>query len=202
MATLKLASDVDNPDFVGARNPDDTLWVRFESRKHLHQFKSEQAGHPVYEMVDFVTIQAPGDQLNVIERIATDKDKARFPRQWAHFMNTKTSGVVDGWAIEEWPLVNAAQAEELKYRKFFTVEQLAEAPDNVVQSLGMGYMELKQKAIIAVRNARDNSLVHKQAAELKKRDEQLAAMQEQINSLLAAQKAGKPGRPAKAERAE
>lgn len=201
MASLKLASDLDNTDFVGARNPDDSLWVKFESRKHLNAFKSEQEGHPVYDMVDFVTIQAPGDQLNVVDHIVTDRDKARFPRQWAHFQNTKTSGKMEGWAIEEWPLVTAAQAEELKYRKFATVEQLAEAPFNIVQSMGMGYIELQEKAKIALKNAKDGSFALQQAAELKKRDDQIAAMQAQLEQLLAmqAEKPGKPGRkPAKA----
>lgn len=200
MASPMLASDVANTDFVGARNPDDTLWVKFENRKYLNAFKSEQEGHPVFEMREFVTIQAPGDQLSAVDTFATDKHQKRFPRQWAQYQNTQTTGVVNGWAIETWPLVTSAQAEELKYRKFMTVEMLAEAPFNLVQSMGMGFIELQNKAKVAIANAKDGSFALKQAAEIQKRDDQLAAMQEQINSLLALQSVTtepKRGRPAK-----
>lgn len=199
MASMKLATDLDNSDFVGARNPDDSAWVKFESRKHLNQFKSEQEGHPVYEMRDFVTIQCPGDQLSVLDTFVSESHKMRFPRQWAHFQNTKTNIAVDGWAIDTWPLITAAQAEELKYRKFQTVEQLADAPFTIIQSMGMGYIELQEKAKIAIRSAKDGSFAQQLAAESKRKDEQLAAMQEQINALLAKSEKvdGRKRKPAK-----
>jgi hypothetical protein len=204
MASPKLASDVDNADFVGARNPDDSLWVKFEERKFLNEFKTEQEGHPIFEMREFITIRSPGDPLTVIDTFVTEKHKARFPRQWAHYKNTHENVMVDGWAIDSWPMVTSAQAEEFKYRKFQTVEQLAEAPFNIIQTMGMGYIELQEKAKIALKNAKDGSFAIQQAAELKKRDDQIAAMQSQIAQLvLLAEKQHiepekkKSGRPAK-----
>ena len=201
MATMKLASDVDNSEFVGARNPDDTLWVKFESRKFKNEFESEKQGHPIYEMRDFITIQAPGDQLTTIDTFVNESHKRRFPRQWAHYQNTKNNEHVQGWAIDTWPVINAAQAEDLKYRKFQTVEQLAEAPLNVIQSMGMGYVELQEKAKAALNNAKDGAFAIKQAAELKKRDDLIASMQAQIDALAQGQLHNvekKKGRPAKA----
>ena len=195
---MKLATDLDNSDFVGARNPDDNLWVKFELRKWPNAFKSEQEGHPIFEMREFITIQSPGDQLTTIDTFVTEAHKRRFPRQWAHYMNTRTNEGVQGWAIDTWPVVNAAQAEELKYKKVHTVEQLAELPFNVLQTLGMGYVELQEKAKVALQNAKDGSLVLKQAAELKRRDEQIASLQAQITAIANAQPEKKRGRPAKA----
>lgn len=194
--SAKLASDLDNPEFVGARNPDDGLWVQFDSRKELMGKKSEEAGHPVYEMRDYVTIRVPGDTLNVVVRPVTPSDKARFPRQWAHYQNTRESGAVDGWALEEWPMVNAAQVEELKYRKCFTVEQLAGMPDGIAQSLGMGYLDLKHKAITALRRASEGTDELKQRDEIiQKQAEALAAMEERLAKL----EASRPGRRPKQE---
>lgn len=193
---VQLASDVDNQQFVGARNPDDMLWVKFESRKYENVYKSELEGHPVYEMRDFVTIQAPGDQLTVIDTFVTEAHKRRFPRQWAHFLNTKDNEAPQGWLLESWPPINAAQVEELRYRKFRTVEQLAEAPLNLIQSLGMGFVELQNKAKIALNMSKDSASATKLEAELRHRDEQIAALQDQMKVLLASKEEKRgPGRP-------
>lgn len=202
MATMKLATDMDNSDFVGARNPDDDLWVKFDSRKYLNAYESEQQGHPIYEMRDFITIQSPGDTRTVIETFVQESHKKRFPRQWAHYQNTKTNIDADGWAIDTWPVITAAQAEELKYRKFQTVEQFADASYAIVQALGMGYVELQQKAKAALKQAKDGSFAIQQAAELKRRDDQIEALQAQINAISSqvakSDAPKKRGRPAKA----
>lgn len=180
---LGIATDLSNTNFAGASNPDDQLWVRFESRKYEIKHKSEKEGHPVFEMRDFVVIQAPGDQLNIRNTLVTEEHKRRFPRQWAHYQNTKQNETPQGWLLEAWPAVNAAQVEELKYRKVFTVEQLAEMSFGLVQKLGMGYVELQTKAKAAVVAAKDGAIVQAQAVELKKRDEQISAQQAQLDAM-------------------
>jgi len=182
---LGLESDLNNPNFVGARNPDEMLWVRFESRKFEVKFKSEKEGHPVYEMRDFVIIQAPGDKNEVRISLVTEEHKKRWPQKWAHYVNTKENLTPQGWLIESWPVVNAAQVEELKYRKCFTVEQLAEMPFSLIQTMGMGYIELQTKAKHAVLAAKDSAVVQSQAAELKKRDDEIALLKAQNDSIIA-----------------
>jgi len=193
MASNKLASDLDNTDFVGATNPDDQLFVQFYEEPLEIRYKSAQAGHPVYEMRDFIKIHTPGSELNKVVSVVEESHKRRFPRQWAHYQNTKQNAPVEGWALEKWPQINAAQVKELKYHNVFTVEMLAGLPFGTVQGLGMGYVELQEQAKIAMKAAKDASFVTSQAAELAKRDKEIEVLKEQMAQLMADKKG--PGRP-------
>jgi hypothetical protein len=133
-----LASDARNPEFLGAHDPDARLAVQFYERPLLQEFKSEQAQRPIYENVVFVKIFTPGNELNIIDTIARQEHKNRFPKQWAAFQNRQDGGgKFIGTPITEWPRINAAQAEELKALKFFTVESIANASDAQLQGIGM-----------------------------------------------------------------
>jgi hypothetical protein len=133
-----LASDARNPEFLGAHDPDARLAVQFYERPLLQEFKSEQAQRPIYENVVFVKIFTPGNELNIIDTIARQEHKNRFPKQWAAFQNRQDGGgKFIGTPITEWPRINAAQAEELKALKFFTVESVANASDAQLQGIGM-----------------------------------------------------------------
>ena len=65
-----LASDLNNPEFSGATNPDAALAVEFRLDKVLNEFRSNQEGRPMYDWVDFVRICVPGNNLSVIDRPA------------------------------------------------------------------------------------------------------------------------------------
>jgi len=133
-----LASDAQNPNFVGAHDPDARLAVQFYERPLENEFQSNLQKRPIYENVVFVKIFIPGDKLSVIDTIARDEHKQRFPKQWAAFQNRQDGGgKFVGTPITEWPRVNMAQAEELKGLKFFTVESIAGASDAQLQGIGM-----------------------------------------------------------------
>lgn len=135
---LGLESDLANPNFVGARNPDSALHVRFYVRPIRNQVMSEKEKRPIFEDKVFVEIQTPGSTLNIIDTFAREDHKARFPLQWAHFQNTqgKSEGQV-GTPIEHWGGLSPAQIEMLRAQKFFTVESIAFASDLQIQSIGM-----------------------------------------------------------------
>lgn len=195
MAGMKLASDLDNTEFVGATNPDSQLFVQFFEEAREITFKSAEAGHPVYEMRDYISIQVPGNELTKVVEQVEDRHKRRFPQQWAHYQNTKQNAPVEGWALKEWTQINAAQLKVLNFHNFFTVEQLAAAADGTINGLGMGYMELKTKAVNALKAAKDASFATQQAAELEKRDAEIAVLKEQMAQLMESQP--KRGRPKK-----
>lgn len=170
----QLASDANNPQFVGASNPDDVLSVTFYMRSERNNFESEKQGRPIFYEVPYVIIQAPGNQLSIIDTEARDDHKVRFPRQWAVFQNSQLPPEAQqtGTPLEHWPALSRAQAEEYKGRKFFTVEQIANASDLQIQSLGMNAQSLRQKARAFLAVAKDTALAQAQAAEIQKlRDE-------------------------------
>lgn len=183
-----LASDDQNPEFVGARDPDSVLAVTFYTRAVKNNFKSMQENRPIFEDRVFVRIIPPGDGKNIIDTFANDADKKRFSRQWAHFQNTKGGDSREiGTPVSEWTLLTPSQVEELRGVKFFTVEQIAGASDTQLQSIGMiagtSPMTLRTRAQAYLAAAKETALPQMQAEELAKRDADIA----DLKALLAAQ---------------
>lgn len=207
-----LASDAVNPEFTGAHNPDDALGVRFYSRPRQNMFLTEQQGRPIFEDVVYIEIAISGNSNLTIDREMRESDKARFPKYWAHYHNMHVGDARDvGTPLAAWPLISAAQAEELKALKFRTVEHIANASDlnlsNIGMAGGMDVYQLRLRAQAFLRAASDTAAPQQQAAELDKlRQEQaekdarhareMQEMREQIAALAANQK-GKGGRPKK-----
>lgn len=183
-----LASDAMNTEFAGAYNPDARLSVTFYNRPVQNHFKTTKEGRPIFEDMTFVKIFVPGDSTTVIDTVADDSHKARFPMQWAHFTNTHgADGLTIGTPITQWPAISAAQAEELKALKFSTVEQVASASDAQIQKIGMlagmSPHAFRDRARAFLLAAKDSALPQAQAEELRKKDEQIAALQAQMAEL-------------------
>jgi hypothetical protein len=79
MASARLASDLDNPDYTGATNPDSRLAVMFYSKPIENEFQSMAQGRPIFEDRDFVKIFVPGDPTTVVDTFVREDHKARFP---------------------------------------------------------------------------------------------------------------------------
>ena len=185
-------------------NPDSRLNVKFYQRAVSNEFKSALEGRPIMEMRDFIIIEVPGNNLSVIDTFAAPEHKDRFPVQWARYQNEKTDGDIEGTLLSEWPVLNSAVAAELKHFKFYTVEQVAQASDAQLNTLGMAAgmspLALRDKAKAYLGSAKDTALVQQQADELSKRDEIIARMEAQIAEL--AQQANKPKAVPKKAKAE
>jgi hypothetical protein len=177
--SVMLASDEANPAFMGARNPDSALHVRFYSRPIQNLFRTQQEGHPIFEDVDYVEIHTPGSQLNIIDTPVREDHKRRFPLHWAHFQNThgKDSKVV-GTPINQWPLLTSAQSETVKGLGFLTVEQVAFASDEQVGKLGMhagmAPHAFRDRAKRFLEAAQGEAAINKQAQEMESLKKQIA----------------------------
>ena len=134
-----LPSDDQNPDFLGAHNPDGRLTAQFLIHPVQNNFETEKQGRPIFDDVEMVRIHVPGDQLNVIFTPVRPEHKRRFPLQWAHFQNKQDGDqrLAGKTPITEWPRVTPAQAAELQYLKFLSVEDVANASDSNLQTIGM-----------------------------------------------------------------
>ena len=185
-------------------NPDSRLNVKFYQKAIQNDFKTALEGRPIMEMRDFIIIEVPGNTLSVIDTFAAQEHKDRFPVQYARYMNEKTDGDIEGTLLHDWPVLNAAVAAELKHFKFYTVEQIAQASDAQLNTLGMAAgmspLALRDKAKAYLGSAKDTALVQQQADELSKRDEIIARMEAQIAEL--AQQANKPKAVPKKAKAE
>lgn len=210
-----IASDLNNPEFSGASNPDSRLAVQFYSKPVQNAFRSQEEARPIFEDVDFVKIYVPGDSTLVIDTPAREDHKARFPLQWAHYQN-KHGGdsKLIGTPLSQWPLVTAAQAEELKALKFFTVEQIANAGDAQLQRLGMvagmsphAFRDRAQRFLAVAKQESDvnhseeriKALEAENARIQQESAAQIRVLQDQMAALAAAVSEKRPGRKPKAE---
>lgn len=185
---------------------DSALMVRFYERELEVPFETSVQGRPIFRMADFVRIETPGDRLNIIDTIADSGHKKRFPQQWAQYQNEKTSEQVQGTLLRDWPLLNAAQARELTHYKFYTVEQIAQASDQqlngIAMMVGQNATSFREKARAYIANAKDSAVVQAQSDELRKRDQEIQDLKEQVERLARLAEQPKRGRPPKMETTE
>lgn len=198
-----LASDLNNPDFVGAMNPDDALYVKFEMYIPEDPNKSAALGRKVFATrytvdekgkatdtgeplkIAYVTIMKPGDQTSIVHVPVREDHKRRWPRQWLSFQVEE--GLIDdgsqipGWKLEEWSEINHDQESlrNLKHMRFYTVEQIAGASDAQVQRMGLGGMGIREAAKQALR-AKVGLDVR---AEIAAKDKQIQEMAERMARL-------------------
>lgn len=183
-----MASDLNNTAFTGAMNPDDALWVEFYDSTVLETFKSEQAGRPIYSDVVMTKIRIPGNETLVIDRPMEPHDKIRFPRQWAFYQNkTHDDAGMVGTPISELPGLSKAVVENLRIAGFRTIEQGAAASDGALQGLhmaaGMAPQAFRLRCQQYLNAAADNAPMTQMAAELEKRDIEVAALQAQVKAM-------------------
>lgn len=188
-----LASDFDNPDFVGARNPDDMLSVEFYDHAALDTHATNETGIKTYRKeCPFVRIAVPGNDKNIVERPAEGRDARRWPKQWLVYqMQTgkiANAENVPGWQIDEWPDLNPDQVRLLKHLRFYTVEQIAGANDAQVQGIGMGGNALRAQAQQALKernSAGAREELAKREAEIMELRREQGEMRQTMQSLLA-----------------
>lgn len=179
--------------------------VRFYQKEVQNNFQTLKEGRPVYYMADFVRIEIPGNNLSIIDTFANEYHKNTYPIQWARYQNEKRElgdDQITGTPLSEWPVLNSAQARELRHFKFYTVEQVANASDaqlNAISSIiGMGTFPFRNKARAYLDAAKDSALVDQQNQALQQRDEEIRALKQQMEELMATvQPKGKPGRKPK-----
>jgi len=207
-----IASDDNNPQFMGAHNPDSRLTVRFYKEARPNEFKTKEEGHPVYIECDMVEIHCPGDQRNIMRDFVNESHKLRFPRQWAIYLNSNREGdQLLGTPVSEWAMITRSQAEELKGRGFMTVEAVAGASDQQLQAIGMlagmqphTFRERARNFLQAAgREANltaENEAKAKAEAELKETRDALNELRAQMAAMQEAQpERNKPGRKPKVE---
>ncbi len=157
---------------------DEQLLVKFYLHPRLNAQKSDEAGRPIYDEVEYISIKVPGSR-NEYNSPAKQRDKDRFPEHYRRFKERIETEVVSGTLLEEWPVVSRSQVEELRFFNIRTVEQLASSPDSAAANM-TGFLTLKQKAKafleLAAETAAQEKLQAAEAriAELERKLEELA----------------------------
>ena len=121
----------------GQQNQQRSKWsganIKFLNVVRKNDEKSLDAGRDIYDEVPSISIQWPGGDETV--RALEEKDKHEFPELWAAF-SAGMGEVQSGMPLKEWTRITASALHELAYLGFRTVEQLAEANDDVRRRMG------------------------------------------------------------------
>ena len=191
-----LASDMNNPQFVGAVDPDAVMIARFYKRAVQNRFLSKKEARPIFEDKIYCEYYPAGNTLLRMDVPAHESHKQRFAKQWAYYLTTQGGDSREvGTPLSSWPLLSPADVENLRGMKFNTVENIAAASDSTLQTLGMGIAGmaphiLRARAQAFLGSAQDTALPQKQA-------EDIEALKAQVAELTAALKAKPPQKPAK-----
>ena len=164
------------------KDKDDNCIAIFHMESMRDQEASEEAGKPIYANVPFVKIIAPGNDKEIVDRFVLQRDKERFPKEWFKFTHNETPEV-DGTPIEFWPQLDKAQADTLKANHILSVESLAKVSDQDIGGLGMGMLDLKNKAEIWVEMQDGSTNINKLAEKNRKLEEQVAALMKKVAAL-------------------
>jgi hypothetical protein len=198
-----LASDLNNPEFMGAKDPDSGLYVEFFWHEAVDGWASREKSLAEQRNVvvklpkaPFVRIMVPGDKTSEFTAAVNESHKQRFPRQWMAWQIAEGliggDGDIPGWKLAEWDEISPDMCRELLYLRFQTVEQLAGANDKQIQGVGIGGLGLREKARAALRNkmgAETREALEAERAEKEELRERLARMEEAMSKILAGQAA-------------
>lgn len=192
----------DAPDFTApAANGDrDGTIARFYVRPVQNNFKSQQAGRPIFEDQEFVEIHVPGDRKTVVDTHVKEEHRRRWPRAYAAFKEGREAPL-EGTALSEWAGITASQVEELRFSKVLTVEQLAALSDDQLnKTIAMGGFKLRASAQRFLEQATGSAPMERLAAEnevlkatLDETNRTLTALQAEVARLSA--KAAEPSAP-------
>lgn len=164
---------------------DSKLYVTFYTRAVMNNFQSSEQGRPIFDEKEYIRIIVPGDSKTTVDCPVDDTFRVRFPKQYDAYKRGQEQAV-SGTPLEVWPQLTVGLVAELKAMHIQTVEQLADLDDGKAQKI-MGSHELRRRARAFLDAAQGEAVNNKMAAELEKRDNEIAALKNQMQQILAVQ---------------
>jgi len=195
---------------------DKGLMAEFFVVDEYKPFQSEKEGRAIYEPIHMVRISAPGAKTDIIQRVKMQDDVDgpahinRFPAQWKAFL-AQQEQVPDGTSLEMCKFIPSHRVKMLKAMGVHTAEQYADAPDSILQTMGMGAAAEREKcrtylanddekvrhlskALSDAAEARDEAkMLKEQMADLNRRMAEMMANRGQIYQSTLEQVAPLPG---------
>jgi len=155
--------------------------VRFFNAYNENKEKSLQAGRAIFDEIPSISIQYPGGDETV--RKIEPQDVADYPELYAAF-KAGSEVVVSGTPLAEWPLMNGSTLRELQHLGFKTVEQLAEAHDEIKRKLGPTgrFIKMAKDWLDAANSSQFTVVALKQ--QLEREQKRTAKLEEQVELLL------------------
>lgn len=115
---------------------DEQSMVKFFKHPTISKAKSDEAGFPVYDDVEMVSVIQPGEKDSVCI-VATEWHRRRFPKQYEAF-KTGAEQTATGTPLDHLFPSDPGAIMNLKSFNVFTVQQLANLTDSAISQLPMG----------------------------------------------------------------
>lgn len=188
---------------------EDNAALRFFWGTERNNYRSETEGQPVYDEVLYVEIFTPGSSQSspvhwIIRKSKTDSTDvegaaqftetkndemyARYRTQIKAFIENDESAALFGTPLNTVTFLDRAQVASLNEGKIFTVEALADLPDEKLRLLGLGGRTLRDQAKAYIAQAQGQAplaAITQRVADLeetaKVKDETIAALTAELN---------------------
>lgn len=176
-------------------------YVQFERRAVEDKIESLKQGKSVSKDVDFVKVTPPyskdcyEQKVDLwLQNVETNVKNGRTPEAWMQYWKRAYQAFCEGQAmplegtpIRDWSSISPAQIKNLIALNILTVEDLANANDQGLKRIGMGAVELRNKARNWLQATKDHGpLVMKVTSmetENKQLHETITSLQGQIAAL-------------------
>lgn len=169
-------------------------FVQFERRPIEDKVASREEGRYIAKDVDFALVTPPYSKDQVVCRIDRWKDNlennvrlGKIPKEWKdHYLRAYDAWKngqelpLNGTPIKGWGMISPAQQEMLIHIKILTVEDLAGVNEEGQRRIGMGSIDLKNKARAWVTQNKDKGPLTQEVAALKNENAQLKASLESL----------------------
>ena len=160
---------------------DRNLFVRFFRKSVRNEARSREAGAPVFEAVDMVSIRQPMERDELIT-IAAPEYQMRFPQQWQQYQASQTQ-TQDGMPLEYLLEGKPEIMEQLRSRGVHTVEALAGLSEAGQSRYGMGARALVGKAQEFLEGMKGAAGIKRLQSQVIQRDEEIITLQSQLKEV-------------------
>lgn len=181
-------------------------YVRFERVAEDDVAETLKQGHYVAKDVDYVLVTPPYSKdvfkqkvKNWFEQVKVDANNGRIPEVWLHdykkmyemWLNGQEMPL-NGTPIKGWGVISPAQQETLIRMNCLTVENLATINDEGIRRIGMGGMDLRNKAAAWLAQLNDKGALTVEMAAVKNENATLKASLENLERLVNELRKGQP----------
>lgn len=160
---------------------DDHLFVFFAEKPIHNKTKSREAGIPIYDTVEVVHIQQPGER-DYIERPAEEADRRRFQRQYQAYKEGRDQ-IPEGTPVDLLFPHHPGIPQTLKHLKIFTIQQLARLTEEGISKVGMGARDWVESAKQYLARGSDGKDFHHLKGQIDDLKGQLEVRDRQISEL-------------------
>jgi len=155
--------------------------VRFFFAYNENKQKTAEAGRAIFDEIPSISIRWPGGDETV--RRIEPQDMQDYPDAYKAFI-AGSEPVDSGTPLAEWPAMNGSAMRELQYLGFKTVEQLANADDNVRRKLGTlsKFIQMAKDWLAASDSSQMEVMALKQ--QLEREQKRTSKLEEQLEILI------------------